>query len=120
MNILGINAFHGDASAVLVKDGELVAAIEEERLNRRKHCAGFPALAVKAVLSGSGVAPSEVNHVVVNFDWVTTVSAFTTGSVAACCAACAFGCATGIVCDTAASIPPGSIPGGPFRALSHR
>ena len=57
MNILGINAFHGDASAALVKDGELVAAIEEERLNRRKHCAGFPALAVKAVLEAAGVAP---------------------------------------------------------------
>ena len=68
MNILGINAFHGDASAVLVKDGQLVAAIEEERLNRRKHCAGFPALAVKAVLAGSGVAPAELDHVAVSRD----------------------------------------------------
>jgi carbamoyltransferase len=68
MNILGINAFHGDASVALVKDGELVAAIEEERLNRRKHSAGFPALAVKAVLAGSGVAPAEVDHVAVSRD----------------------------------------------------
>jgi len=60
MNILGINAFHGDASAALLRDGELVAAIEEERLNRRKHCAGFPALAVRAVLANSGVAPEEI------------------------------------------------------------
>ena len=37
MNILGINAFHGDASVALVRDGQLVAALEEERLNRRKH-----------------------------------------------------------------------------------
>src|SRR5215472_4470129 len=66
MNILGLNAFHGDASAVLVKDGELVAGIEEERLNRRKHCAGFPALAAKAVLAGSGVAPTEVDHVAIS------------------------------------------------------
>src|SRR5437762_11753428 len=68
MNILGINAFHGDASAALVKDGELVAAIEEERLNRRKHCAGFPALSVKSVLAGSGVAPAELDHVAVSRD----------------------------------------------------
>jgi carbamoyltransferase len=68
MNILGINAFHGDASAALVKDGELVSAIEEERLNRRKHCAGFPSLAVKTVLAGSGVAPGELDHVAVSRD----------------------------------------------------
>jgi carbamoyltransferase len=68
MNVLGINAFHGDASAALVKDGVLVAAIEEERLNRRKHCAGFPALAVKAVLAGSGVAPGEIDHVAISRD----------------------------------------------------
>jgi len=68
MNILGINAFHGDASAALVKDGRLVAAIEEERLNRRKHCAGFPALAVRAVLESGGVKPSEIDHVAISRD----------------------------------------------------
>src|SRR2546421_522853 len=45
MNILGLNAFHGDASAALLSDGQLVAAVEEERLNRIKHWAGFPVLA---------------------------------------------------------------------------
>ncbi len=45
MNILGINAFHGDASAALLVDGELRFAVEEERFNRVKHWAGFPALA---------------------------------------------------------------------------
>src|SRR5436189_6095609 len=68
MNILGINAFHGDASAVLVKDGQLAAAIEEERLNRRKHCAGFPALAVKAVLAEAGVKANEIDHVAISRD----------------------------------------------------
>jgi len=68
MNILGINAFHGDASAVLVKDGVLVAAIEEERLNRRKHCAGFPALAIRAVLESGGVGPGDIDHVAVSRD----------------------------------------------------
>jgi carbamoyltransferase len=68
VTILGLNAFHGDASAVLVKDGVLVAAIEEERLNRRKHCAGFPAMAAKAVLASAGVAPEELDHVAVSRD----------------------------------------------------
>jgi carbamoyltransferase len=68
MNILGINAFHGDASAALVKDGRLVAAIEEERLNRRKHCAGFPALAIRAVLETGGVKPGEIDHVALSRD----------------------------------------------------
>ena len=41
MKILGLNAFHGDASAALFSDGQLVAATEEERLNRIKRSAGF-------------------------------------------------------------------------------
>lgn len=51
MNILGLNAFHGDASAALLIDGRLTAAIEEERLNRIKHWAGFPAQAALACLA---------------------------------------------------------------------
>lgn len=43
MVILGINAYHGDASAAIIVDGRLVAAVEEERFNRIKHAAGFPA-----------------------------------------------------------------------------
>jgi carbamoyltransferase len=53
MKILGLNAFHGDASAALVLDGHLVAALEEERLNRIKHWAGLPLLAAKACLEGA-------------------------------------------------------------------
>jgi carbamoyltransferase len=53
MNILGLNAFHGDASAALLRDGQLVAALEEERLNRVKHWAGLPLLAAKACLQGT-------------------------------------------------------------------
>jgi len=45
--ILGLNAFHGDAAAALVVDGHLVAAAEEERFNRVKHAAGFPAEAAR-------------------------------------------------------------------------
>ncbi len=52
MIILGLNAFHGDASAAVVRDGELIAAIEEERLNRIKHWAGLPAEAARVCLGG--------------------------------------------------------------------
>jgi carbamoyltransferase len=53
MIILGLNAFHGDASAAVLRDGQLVAALEEERLNRIKHWAGLPVLAAKACLEGA-------------------------------------------------------------------
>jgi len=52
MNILGLNAFHGDSSAALLRDGQLVVALEEERLNRTKHWAGLPVRAAKACLEG--------------------------------------------------------------------
>jgi len=68
MNILGVNAFHGDAAAAMVVDGKLVLAIEEERLNRRKHCAGFPALAVRAVVEGAGLRPETLEHVAISRD----------------------------------------------------
>jgi carbamoyltransferase len=54
MNILGINAYHGNASAAIVCDGRLVAAVEEERFNRVKYAAGFPALAIQYCLKGRG------------------------------------------------------------------
>ncbi len=47
MYLLGINAFHGDASACLVHDGTLVAAVEEERFRRIKHWAGFPGESIR-------------------------------------------------------------------------
>ncbi len=50
MNILGINAYHGNASAAVVCDGRLVAAVEEERFNRVKYAAGFPAAAIRDCL----------------------------------------------------------------------
>jgi carbamoyltransferase len=66
--ILGLNAFHGDAAAALVIDGELVAAVEEERLNRVKHVAGFPALALKWCLDEADVAPADLAHVAIGRD----------------------------------------------------
>ncbi|HYW45888.1 MAG TPA: carbamoyltransferase C-terminal domain-containing protein [Bryobacteraceae bacterium] len=66
MEILGLNAFHGDASAALLSDGQLVAAVEEERFNRIKHWAGFPALAAKACIRG--IDPASLAHVAISRD----------------------------------------------------
>src|SRR6476620_2491800 len=66
--VLGLNTFHADASAVLLKDGELVAAVAEERLKRVKHFAGFPALAIKEVLDIGGITIGEVDRIGINTD----------------------------------------------------
>ncbi len=66
--ILGLNAYHGDAAAALVIDGVLVAAAEEERFNRIKHCAGFPALAAAWCLADAGLTPGDLDAVAVGRD----------------------------------------------------
>ncbi|WP_438028725.1 carbamoyltransferase family protein [Sorangium sp. So ce233] len=68
MLILGINAYHGDASAALLVDGQLVAAAEEERLSRIKHCAGFPRLAVEYCLSAAGARVEDIDHIAIGRD----------------------------------------------------
>jgi len=66
--VLGVNAYHGDSSACLVKDGVLVAAAEEERFRRLKHWAGFPSEAIKYCLSEERINLSDVGHVAINQD----------------------------------------------------
>src|SRR5882672_9459888 len=68
MLILGLNMFHADASAAIVKDGEVVFAIAEERLNRRKHFGGFPALAIQACLDYAGATIYDIDHVAIGQD----------------------------------------------------
>ena len=66
--ILGVNAFHADAAAVLLRDGDVVAAIAEERLNRVKHFAGFPELAIRRVLAIGGIGIDDVDHLAIGRD----------------------------------------------------
>src|SRR6185295_13822461 len=68
MYILGINAYHGDAAAALIKDGRIVAAAEEERFNRVKHCAGFPAAALRYCLAEAGITIADVDHIGISRD----------------------------------------------------
>ena len=65
MVILGINAYHGNASAAIVCDGRLVAAVEEERFNRVKYAAGFPVQAIRYCLAEAGVTLAEVDHIAI-------------------------------------------------------
>ncbi len=66
--IAGINAYHGDASAAFIADGRLVAAAEEERFTRIKHCAGFPSQALRYVVEAAGLKPHEVETLAVARD----------------------------------------------------
>jgi carbamoyltransferase len=68
MIILGLNAFHADSSAALVRDGKLIAAVEEERFRRIKHWAGFPSQAIAYCLSEAGIKLSDIDHIAFNQD----------------------------------------------------
>lgn len=61
MKIIGINAYHADASAALLIDGKLIVAIEEERFTRKKHWAGFPEQAIRFCLDEAGLQFSDID-----------------------------------------------------------
>src|SRR5437879_6049767 len=64
MNILGISAFYHDSAACLVRDGDIVAAAQEERFTRKKHDPGFPVHAVRYCLNEGRVSLSELDYIV--------------------------------------------------------
>src|SRR6478609_8620034 len=66
--VLGLNAYHADAAACLVKDGDLVAAVEEERFRRVKHWGGFPSESIRYCLAEAGLSLGDVDHVAINSD----------------------------------------------------
>lgn len=64
MYILGVSAFYHDSAACLLKDGEIIAAAQEERFTRKKHDAAFPAQAVAYCIAQAGIRPDAIDHVV--------------------------------------------------------
>ncbi len=68
MYILGINAYHGDSSACIYKDGHLIAASEEERFRRIKHWAGFPIKAINFCLKEAQVSIQDIDHIAISRD----------------------------------------------------
>jgi len=65
--VLGISEASSDSSACIIRDGILLAAIDEERIRREKHCGGFPELAIKEVIRISGIKPSEIDRVAIGY-----------------------------------------------------
>jgi len=68
MYILGINAYHGDSSACLLKDGIVICATEEERFRRIKHWAGFPSESIKFCLEDEGISIDQVDYITISRD----------------------------------------------------
>ena len=68
MYILGINAYHGDSSCCLIKNGIVLCAIEEERIRRIKHWAGFPSKAIQFCLEDAGITIQDVDHITISRD----------------------------------------------------
>ncbi len=64
MYILGISAFYHDSAACLIKDGDIIAAVQEERFTRKKHDAGFPANAIKFCLKEANINPDQIENIV--------------------------------------------------------
>ncbi|MBN2326506.1 MAG: carbamoyltransferase [Candidatus Omnitrophica bacterium] len=63
MNILGISAYYHDSAACLVRDGEIIAAAQEERFTRKKHDSSFPIHAIRSCLKTAGIEINQVDHV---------------------------------------------------------
>lgn len=68
MYILGLNAYHGDSSACIYKNGEIIAASEEERFRRIKHWAGFPAMAIEFCLKEANISIAELDYIAISRD----------------------------------------------------
>lgn len=68
MLILGLNYYHPDSSACLIKDGKILSAAEEERFVRKKHFSGFPYNSIEYCLSNANLQISDLDYVAINFD----------------------------------------------------
>lgn len=68
MIILGVNAFHADASAAILVDGQLIVAIEEERFTRSKHWSGFPVQAITFCLQEANISMKDVDYICIGRD----------------------------------------------------
>src|SRR5262249_55993299 len=62
-NILGISAFYHDSAACLVRDGEIIAAAQEERFNRKKQYSGFPIESIRYCLREGGISLADLRYI---------------------------------------------------------
>ena len=71
--IIGLNIYHADSSACIMKNGEIIFAIEEERVNRIKHWAGFPIKSIKACLNYANISLDEVSYIAINSNPISNI-----------------------------------------------
>ena len=64
MRILGISCFYHDSAAVLVNDGEIISAVQEERFTRIKHDNNFPFMSIRYILKENNLNINEIDHIV--------------------------------------------------------
>ena len=64
--IIGINTYHADSAACIIVDGKLIAAIEEERINRKKHYSGYPIVSIKECLNIANKKDLEITDIAFN------------------------------------------------------
>ena len=62
--ILGISAFYHDSSAALIKDGEIISAVQEERFTRIKHDSGFPIQSIKYILKSNSLELNQIDKII--------------------------------------------------------
>jgi carbamoyltransferase len=72
--VLGLNAYHADSAAALIKDNELLFAVEEEKLNRKKHWAGFPEKSIEEAIKFAGIKKNEILNIAINTNPYSNIS----------------------------------------------
>ena len=64
ISVLGISCFYHDSAATLLRDGEIISAVQEERFSRKKHDSNFPINSIKFILQKSNLKLSDIDHIV--------------------------------------------------------
>ena len=64
--VLGINCFHGDSASAILKNGKIIAAVEEERFTRIKHTCDFPIQSIKYCLKEASINIESLDHIAIN------------------------------------------------------
>jgi carbamoyltransferase len=76
MYILGINCYHNDSSVALIKNGQILNAITEERLNRRKHSSDFPLKSLSVILEANKITLNDISYITLNSNLKITLRKF--------------------------------------------
>jgi len=82
-NILGVSAYYHDSAACLIRDGDIIAAAQEERFTRKKFDARFPTHVVRYCLQEGGISLADLNPIIISLVLLGSLVVFTSGSAVA-------------------------------------